>query len=144
MAATYHQITRFIQGYVDNEINLNADTSCSHSCSDFQQTTNFGCQPKTLCAEQHIDLVATRCTGTIYNCDKLENDLTICPSWQKFQTRRYDFVRSASGKTLGKYGPCLQTANVCIHLQYSLHFLLLSHTVDKPVLIPHCAFICNG
>lgn len=114
LVANYHQITRFIQGYVDNEVNLNAEKSCSHSCTDFRQTSNFGCQSKTVCAEQHIDALATRCNGTIYNCGKMENDLTICPSWQKFQTRRYDFIRSETGKTLGKYGPCLQTTNVSI------------------------------
>lgn len=119
IAASYHQITRFIQGYVDNEINLNAEKSCWSSCADFRQTTNFGCQPNTVCAAQHIDSAATRCNGTIYNCEELDNDLTICPSYQKFQIRRYDFVRSAAGQTLGKNGPCLQTTNVsgkCFHL----------------------------
>lgn len=112
IAANYHQITRFIQGYVDNEVNLNADKKCSFSCTDFRQTNNFGCHPDTLCAAQHIDPTATRCNGTVYNCEKLDNDLTICPSWQKFQIRRYDFVRSAAGHTLGKNGPCLQTTSV--------------------------------
>lgn len=78
--AIYHQITRFIQGYIDNEINLNADQSCKQSCSDYTNTKNFGCAEKTICAEYaHIDQSSTRCKGTIYNCESIDDDLTFCP-----------------------------------------------------------------
>lgn len=78
--AIYHQITRFIQGYVDNEVNLNADHSCKQTCADYKNTKSYGCEEKTMCAEYaHIDQASTRCTGTIYNCDYVDDDLTVCP-----------------------------------------------------------------
>lgn len=76
----YHQITRFIQGYVENEVNLNPDQSCSKTCSDYSDTKSYGCATDTVCADyQHIDQASTRCKGTVYNCDKVDDDLTICP-----------------------------------------------------------------
>lgn len=78
--AIYHQITRFIQGYVDNEVNLNADKSCKQTCSDYTSTKNFGCAEKTLCKEySHIDEASIRCKGSIYNCDFVDDDVTVCP-----------------------------------------------------------------
>lgn len=33
-----------------------------------------------MCAEYaHIDQASTRCKGTIYNCDYVDDDLTVCP-----------------------------------------------------------------
>lgn len=79
--AIYHQITRFIQGYIDNEVNLNADKSCKQTCSDYKITKNFGCAEKTLCNEySHIDEASMRCKGTIYNCDFVDDDvISVCP-----------------------------------------------------------------
>lgn len=78
-SGTYYQITRFIQGYVDNEVNLNPDASCSRTCDDYTRTRNYDCQPGTLCGEQHIDRESTRCNGTVLNCDFIDDDLTACP-----------------------------------------------------------------
>lgn len=76
----YNQITRFIQGYVDNEINLNPDQSCRQTCSDYSMAKSFGCAKDTFCGDyQHIDQASTQCKGTIYNCDYVDDDLTICP-----------------------------------------------------------------
>ncbi|XP_031621010.1 uncharacterized protein LOC116339329 [Contarinia nasturtii] len=108
----YHQINRFIQGYVENEINLNGEQSCSQHCSDYKNAHSFGCAEGTLCAESHIDQASTLCKGTIYNCAAMDDELTVCPSLQKLSTRRYDYVRSSNGKTFGKYDNCLQTARV--------------------------------
>lgn len=80
VSAIYHQITRFIQGYIDNEVNMNAEKSCKQSCSDYTNTKSFDCAEKTLCSEYaHIDEASTRCKGTIYNCDFVDDDVTVCP-----------------------------------------------------------------
>lgn len=125
-AATYHQITRFIQGYVENEVNLNAEKSCRSSCSSFKATKNFDCHSETLCAETHINLQSTKCNGTVYNCEKIDDDLTICPSWQRFDTRRYDYIRSSKDQTFGKFDRCLQTTKVC-SIPISIAFSPISH-----------------
>lgn len=77
-SAIYYQITRFIQGYVDNEINLNPDESCKRTCSDYSRTQSYGCHPDTLCGQTHIDPVSSRCNGTVYDCDFVDEDLTAC------------------------------------------------------------------
>lgn len=78
-ATSYHQITRFIQGYVDNEINLNPDESCKQTCWDYKKTRNHKCGGGTLCADSVAEHQATKCNGTIYNCEFIDDDLTICP-----------------------------------------------------------------
>lgn len=78
-SATYYQITRFIQGYVDNEVNIDPEASCSGTCADFTRTRSYDCQSGTLCGEQHIDRVSTRCNGTVLNCDYVDGDLSACP-----------------------------------------------------------------
>lgn len=79
IATTYHQITRFIQGYVDNEVNLNQDDSCKATCSDYKQTRNYKCDADTLCADQIIDHASTKCNGTVLNCEFIDEDVTVCP-----------------------------------------------------------------
>lgn len=78
-ATSYHQITRFIQGYVDNEINLNPDDSCKATCSDYKKTRNYKCGTDTLCSDAVADHGATKCNGTVYNCEFMDGDLTVCP-----------------------------------------------------------------
>lgn len=78
-SATYYQITRFIQGYVDNEVNLNPDASCSQTCEDYTRTHNYDCQSGTLCGEPHIDRASTKCNGTILYCAFIDDDLIACP-----------------------------------------------------------------
>lgn len=75
----YHQVTRFLQGYVDNEINLNPDSSCKKTCSDYTNTKNYDCKDDTLCAESHVDQASTKCNGTILNCEFIDGELTACP-----------------------------------------------------------------
>lgn len=64
---------------MDNEINLNADKSCTKTCSDYKNTKNYGCAEDTLCAESHIDEASLRCKGTVYDCDYVDDDLAVCP-----------------------------------------------------------------
>lgn len=78
--AVYHQITRFIQGYVDNEVNLNPDSSCKKTCSDYTKTSSYGCSADSPCdPKNEVDPVVTRCNGTILNCEFINDELTLCP-----------------------------------------------------------------
>lgn len=75
------EITNFLRGYIDNEVNLNADGTCTLTCADYQNTKQHQCRPDTLCAlvnpEQRKKL---ECNGRIRGCYGLEDELTICPS----------------------------------------------------------------
>lgn len=77
----YHEISNFLQGYVDNEVNLNADGSCAMTCSDYQNTRHFECRPDTFCAAlrpEQRKIVA--CRGKVRGCYNFEDELSICPS----------------------------------------------------------------
>lgn len=77
MTGTYYtSITNFMQGYIDNEINLNEQHTCDGSCSVFKSTRNTGCQSDTMCAQSHF--ARTRCRGNIFDCSVIESDGVAC------------------------------------------------------------------
>lgn len=77
---SYTEITNFIQGYIDNEVNFNRDDTCLKQCSDFQHVEYHTCRNSTLCQLNFLDKNKTRCDGTIRECTFIESDMTICPN----------------------------------------------------------------
>lgn len=71
---TYAQITRLLQGYLENEVDMNKDRTCWENCQSYQFAENFGCTKRSYCMQQQ------RCSGKILNCHSLSEDLRICPS----------------------------------------------------------------
>lgn len=76
------EVTRLLQGYVDNEVNLNAANDCKLSCTDYQLTTNHLCYNGSYCAENTASAPQTdlKCNGQVVGCDFVGNDMTICPT----------------------------------------------------------------
>lgn len=75
----YEQITNFLQGYVDNDVNLNNVDTCTKSCSDYKATTSYGCHQETLCAGDRSLEGSTRCFGSIRDCYELDNsNIEVC------------------------------------------------------------------
>lgn len=72
----YTSITNFMQGYIDNEINLNDERRCDGTCSDFKSTKNHECQNGTLCA--HRNFARTRCTGDMFDCNAIDSNGIAC------------------------------------------------------------------
>lgn len=65
----------FLQGFVDNEINLNPDGSCSNSCSDYTKTKQFGCANGTMCADpKGLAKEDTTCSGDVRDCIDIGTD----------------------------------------------------------------------
>lgn len=77
---SFTQLTNFIQGYVDNEINMNPDGSCAPYCTDFKETKSYGCKEGTMCAANYLDHNKTRCLGTIRDCDYFGPSFNLCPN----------------------------------------------------------------
>lgn len=75
---SYTEITNFVQGYVDNEVNFNPNGSCTRSCSDYTSTRNYGCKNDTLCQINYLDKNKTRCDGRITDCTFIESDMSLC------------------------------------------------------------------
>lgn len=80
------EVTRLLQGYIDNEVNLNANNDCKLSCSDYQLTTNHLCYNGSYCAENTAFAPETdlKCNGVVVGCDFVGNDMTICPTVRGF------------------------------------------------------------
>lgn len=75
------KLTRLVQGYVDNEVNLNVWDTCRFTCSDYTRTMNYGCHEDTLCNKQKS---VRQCKGDIYDCQHISNDATIAFSVSYF------------------------------------------------------------
>ncbi|KAH8308952.1 hypothetical protein KR059_004149 [Drosophila kikkawai] len=96
---TYSRVTRLLQGFVENEINLNEGQSCWGTCDDYHDTSPKGCyQPENeLCGQQ------PPCKGRLYNCGFVKSDMTICPA-SNDSVRWYEYISFGDGPTLGEKG----------------------------------------
>lgn len=71
-----NQITHLLDGYIDNEVNLNNDDDCTRTCPDYKVTQNFGCYKGSYCQMEEQSFA--RCRGTIVDCKFIESDFEIC------------------------------------------------------------------
>lgn len=80
---TYIQVTKFLQGFVENEADLHKNSSCRKNCGDYQSVKpkTKNCQEKTNCLRKDI------CEGQILNCTFFDSDLWICPSVREMNDR---------------------------------------------------------
>lgn len=76
----YEQVTRLLQGYIDNEVNLNPENNCKRTCSDYKLTKNYVCRNDTFCSLPEIGKDRAVCKGTVVDCDFLGSDMNICAS----------------------------------------------------------------
>lgn len=78
---TDNQITRFVQGYVDNEANLNEKNSCRKTCSDYTLTQNYNCFNGSYCSHvEGEEQNKHRCMGTVLNCTFIHSHVNVCPA----------------------------------------------------------------
>lgn len=75
------QITNFLRGYIDNEINLNVHNSCDRSCSEYKTARQHGCYEGTFCDDRRkAGRKDVTCSGQIFDCTFVESDMKICLS----------------------------------------------------------------
>ncbi|XP_062125982.1 uncharacterized protein LOC133838771 [Drosophila sulfurigaster albostrigata] len=101
---TYEELTRLLQGYVENEVDLNSDGSCSQSCPDYTNTTKMGCFDQKFCSQQ------PSCSGRIHDCQFIESDLSVCQSPES-SNRRYDYIQYSDGPRFGEREKCWRDVN---------------------------------
>lgn len=79
---TYEQVTNFLQGYIDNEVNLNPVNDCKKSCPDYTYTEHYNCYNGTYCAQQpnEKEKEMSICRGKVLDCKFIGSDLNICKS----------------------------------------------------------------
>lgn len=71
---TYERVTKLLQGYVENEVDMNTEETCRETCDHYQITESFTCFKELYCAKQ------PKCTGKVLYCQYLDSDMWICPS----------------------------------------------------------------
>lgn len=125
-------MTRLVQGYVDNEVNLNPSNDCKKSCSDYQLTSNHLCYNGSYCAtpNDHQTETDLKCNGVVLNCDFISGNMNICPLdvtkqstiqfiylfyhlslsfFLQYGDRRYSFIQYDCGTQLGSDHLCANT-----------------------------------
>lgn len=133
---SYIEISRFYQGYIDNEINLNRDGSCQQTCEEYTETRHYHCADGSFCEyltePQKSNLI---CNGTVFNCQYFDGSFNICPAvfvfhitsmvWNqlrltfktwffsvtieiqaKSSSQRYKFIEYDDGRTIGGESDC--------------------------------------
>lgn len=105
MLGVSNQVTKLLQGYVDNEVNLNESNDCKKKCNDYTLTKNYQCYNGSLCDPAREDPFIRKCNGNVVNCQFIEGDMKICPSAND-RSRNYNFITLSSGVTLGTAGSC--------------------------------------
>lgn len=97
---TYIQLTELLQGYIENEVDMNSDGSCSQKCGYYQHAQSEGCYlPSSQYCGKH-----RRCGGMIHDCRFYDADATVCISKNPY--RRYDFIAYENRKHLGSRQRC--------------------------------------
>ncbi|XP_038122636.1 uncharacterized protein LOC6041925 isoform X1 [Culex quinquefasciatus] len=97
---TFVQITRLLQGYVENEVDMNTDNTCKENCAYYSWgARQEQCFKDLYCSKQ------PKCSGKIYDCEYLDSDMWICPAATS-SNRRYEYIEYENGMVLGQKKHC--------------------------------------
>ncbi|KAH8312106.1 hypothetical protein KR044_009409 [Drosophila immigrans] len=101
---TYDEVTRLLQGYIENEDGLNADRTCKRTCDAYQDTRVSGCISDSFCGTQ------PPCTGRVHSCRFIDSKMWVCQS-PVSSTRRYEYIQYENGQLLGHRQYCGRGTN---------------------------------
>uniref|UniRef100_A0A1Y1N5R8 Uncharacterized protein n=1 Tax=Photinus pyralis TaxID=7054 RepID=A0A1Y1N5R8_PHOPY len=96
---TYIEVTQLLQGYVQNEVDLNPKGTCSETCAEYTYTKSHSCYKNLYCRQQR------RCNGKIINCRYIDSDMWVCPA-DSVTNRRYEYIEYENGRVLGRKQGC--------------------------------------
>uniref|UniRef100_A0A182SFA4 Uncharacterized protein n=1 Tax=Anopheles maculatus TaxID=74869 RepID=A0A182SFA4_9DIPT len=97
---TYVQFTRLLQGYIENEVDMNTDNTCRETCDHYQYGhEQHQCYKELYCSKQ------PKCAGRIYDCEYIDSDMWICPAAPGSQ-RRYEYIEYENGEIRGRKQHC--------------------------------------
>lgn len=86
LGSTYEEVTRLLQGYIENEVEMSKSHECWNTCNDYATEINSdGCFKDKFCSKQE------RCTGKIYNCTFIDSDMDVCQSVSSRYTRYFSY-----------------------------------------------------
>ncbi|KAL1401434.1 hypothetical protein pipiens_006596 [Culex pipiens pipiens] len=97
---TFVQITRLLQGYVENEVNLNRNDTCRKDCAYYSSDVKQAqCKKGMYCTKQLV------CSGKIYDCEFIDSHMWICPATYN-SNRRYEYIEYENGMVFGQKKTC--------------------------------------
>lgn len=100
LGKSYDYVSRLLQGYVTNEINLNSKEACSDTCEDYQDAVITSCS-----GDDHFCKKQPKCSGRLHSCRFIAADLSVCqPNSTTDPLGRYDFIHFDNGRVLGNDG----------------------------------------
>jgi len=103
---TYLEITKLLQGYIENEVDMNDRMTCKSTCSAYTFAESKSCYKDLFCAKQ------PKCNGRIFDCQFFHADAWVCMAGDG-DKRRYDWVEYEDGTLLGnKEGTCINKIKV--------------------------------
>jgi len=102
---TFHQVTKLLQGYIENEVDMNPSQSCKSKCSAYNYATSTSCFKDLFCAKQ------PKCNGRIFDCQFFHADAWVCMA-DNTGERRYDWVEYENGVILGEKSTCINKIKV--------------------------------
>jgi len=102
---TYLEITKLLQGYIENEVDMNDRMTCKSSCSAYTFAESKSCYKDLFCAKQ------PKCNGRIFDCQFFNADAWVCMAGDE-NKRRYDWVEYEDGTLLGNKGTCVNKIKV--------------------------------
>ncbi|XP_070072687.1 uncharacterized protein [Drosophila takahashii] len=94
---TYEMVTRFLQGFVANEVNLSTKGTCFNECADYKSTKFEGRSEIFSYARN------TGCVGNVHDCRFVESDMKVCES-DYTSDRRFEYIQFESGLVYGQTG----------------------------------------
>ncbi|XP_046965961.1 uncharacterized protein LOC124534258 isoform X1 [Vanessa cardui] len=98
LGETYEEVTKLLQGYIENEVNLNSEKTCKENCAYYTLTERHGCIEGEYCERQS-------CKGRIIDCQYIDSDMWVCPAGRN-SPRRYEWIEYENGRTFGHAGTC--------------------------------------
>lgn len=113
-------VTKFLQGFIENEVVLNAEGSCALTCADYRKSVVSQCFPGSICETNR----QRTCNGVLRNCHGISDNLDICVA-EPNGTRRYNWARLDNGNKIGpRDGECSREFNVRIADSFILNVFI--------------------
>jgi len=95
---TFLQVTRLLQGYIENEVDMDTNQGCTRQCDAYNYAESKSCYKDLFCAKQ------PKCNGRMFDCQFFNADAWVCMAEE--EGRRYDWVEYENGIMLGNKGTC--------------------------------------
>jgi len=102
---TYLQVTKLLQGYIENEVDMNPTQNCKSSCSAYNYAESTSCFKDLFCAKQ------PKCNGRIFDCQFFHADAWVCMA-ENAAARRYNWIEYENGVILGDKTTCINKIKV--------------------------------